>query len=346
MSGSFASNASTWQSFSTRSPNLNEPVSVLGIRALPYKSNPNQLQTLNIYVPNTDENQALIDTEVTALPSEATTSSSPRWLVYIHGGAWRDPYLTANAVEAAVAHLFVNPHSSAFDAVVSIDYTLSPMPTHPKLPYDPVKNNHSDPSREAHHPEHLGDVYTAFDYLRKLGLSVDSFVLAGHSCGACLMFQSVLRSPENYGLPNSMPSIPRPSALLGVNGLYGFKNLVHCLGPFHDHLDHVYQELLSIAFGEDQDKWAEASPADFDLEELRVRADAGLLPPVVMLDQSVEDQLVPVNQTETLEARLGQVNGLDVVRGHRSVGRHAAPWEQGDILSLAVLDLVEYLGKT
>ncbi len=337
---------SSWQSLSISSPNLNEPVPVIGVRHLPYKTNPNERQTLNIYVPETDKNHALIDTEVTALPREATAFTAPRWLVYVHGGAWRDPYLRANAVEAAVAHLFNDPQSSPFDAVVSIDYTLSPMPTHPKSPYDPIKNHNSDPSRGAHHPEHLRDVYTAFDYLHKLNLSDDSFILAGHSCGACLMFQSVLKSPENYGLHDFTNPIPRPSALLGVNGLYGFKNLVHGLGPSHDHLDHVYQELLSIAFGEYQDKWAEASPADFDVAELQGRADAGSLPRLIMLDQSVEDQLVPVNQTDVLEGHLRQVKGLDIIRGHRAVGRHAAPWEQGDTLSLAIIDLVEHLSKT
>ena len=79
----------------------------------------------------------------------------------------------------------------------------------------------------------------------------------------------------------------------------------------------------------------------FDPEELAVRVQAGKAPRLVVLHQSTEDQLVPVNQTEQLTEDLGQARGLRVVRGHRCTGKHAAPWEEGTMFWESVQDILK-----
>jgi kynurenine formamidase len=51
----------------------------------------------------------------------------------------------------------------------------------------------------------------------------------------------------------------------------------------------------------------------------------GRSPRLVVLDQSAEDELVPMNQKSRLESTLSTVNGLQVAQGHRCTGKHKAP---------------------
>ena len=329
---------SIWRAAQVTSPNLSAAVPVIIGRDIPYTSNNNSRQTLSIYLPAILENAGLIRRPVRSLPRSKSLSKLPRWQVHIHGGAWRDPFLSAASIEAAVAHAFYEPNNTLLDAIVSINYTLSPFPTQPTVPYDPEKDIHSDSSREAQHPDHFKDVLNAFSFLRKLGLVDGSYILTGHSAGACLALQTALPHPAHYGLPDLQPP-PVPAAILGLNGLYDLPNLVHELGASHEHLKGVYEDLISIAFGADQSTWQLASPTRLNVEKLARRAREGLLPGLVALDQSQEDQLVPVNQTESMLAKLREVEGLHVVRVYRLTGRHAAPWEEGNMLWLAVQDV-------
>ena len=178
--------------------------------------------------------------------------------------------------------------------------------------------------------------------LRSFGLTDGSYVLSGHSAGACIAAQAVLQSPAHHGLPE-LEEAPRPAALLGVNGLYDLPALIHGLGASHQHLRGEYEMLLTQAFGADQDQWPAASPASFDPAVISERVSAGRAPQLVVLDQSGADQLVPMDQRERFEATLRQVNGLRVVQGHRCTGRHAAPWEEGSMLWQSVRDTFQLL---
>lgn len=129
-----------------------------------------------------------------------------------------------------------------------------------------------------------------------------------------------------------MEAPPVPAAVLGLNGLYDLPNLVHKLSASHEHLSSVYENLISVGFGSDQSKWPSASPARLNIGKLEERLRDKLLPGLVVLDQSEEDQLVPVTQTDTMEAILRKGKGLRVVRDYRMHGRHAAPWEEGNML--------------
>lgn len=332
-----------WELASVASPHLAHPVSVVAAKDIPYLPNANRLQNLSIYLPQTSETSDLIGTPANSLPNHDSQSLLPRHHVHIHGGAWRDPQLTSESIEPAVAHAFSATDGSApITAVASINYTVSQFPTHPTLPYDAIKDNHSDPAREAKHPQHVSDVLHGFALLRSFGLTDQSYILSGHSCGACLSFQATLQPPRHYGLEN-LPDAPCPAALLGLNGLYDLPELVNELGASHEHLRDEYEMLLSNAFGTDKDKWPAASPARFDPAEIAERVRENKAPRLIVLDQSTEDQLVPMNQRERLEANLSKVSGLRVVEGHRCTGMHEAPWEQGVMIWESLQDIFRLL---
>lgn len=333
----------TWGFAEVTSPQLARPVPVVAAKNVAYVPNAKRFQNLNIYLPRTSETSNLIGIPASFLPDRGADSVSPRYHVHIHGGAWRDPELTSSSIEAAVAHAFSATDVSApITAVASLNYTLSQFPNHPTLPYDAVKDNHSDPAREAVHPQHVSDVLHGLALLRSFGLSDQSYILSGHSCGASLAFQAILQPPRHYGLEN-ISDAPRPSALLGLNGLYDFSALVNGLGGSHEHLRDDYEMLLSNAFGADQRTWPAASPARFDPAEIAERVRAGKAPGLVVLDQSTQDQLVPMNQRQRLRAYLSKVGGLRVVEGHRCTGSHAAPWEQGSMIWESLQDVLSLL---
>ena len=330
-----------WRTIDVTSPRLSGPVTVIAAVGIPYVSDANRLQNLNIYLPDTPEARSLIGTPASSLPGEKN-ANVPQYLVHVHGGAWRDPQLTAASVEPTVAHAFSSPDSASYiKAIVSINYTLSPYPTHPTLPYDPVKNHHSDPSREAVHPQHVKDVLDGLLFLKSFGLAERSYILSGHSCGACIAFQAMLQSPANYGL--DMPDVPCPAAIVGLNGLYDLPALVDGLDASHDHLRGDYGMLLSNAFGRDENTWVVASPARFDPTAVAKRVREGLVPRFILLDQSTEDQLVPMNQLDRFEGEIRKSEGVSVIKGTRCTGKHAAPWEQGLMMWESIQDTLTHL---
>jgi hypothetical protein len=335
----------TWELVELGSPHLDRPVAVVAARDIPYLPTSNRFQNLSIYLRRTQETAALIGRPATALPGAVTRSAAPACHVHIHGGAWRDPQLTSASIEPAAAHvLSAGEDETSIAAIASINYTVSKFPTHPTLPYDPIKDNHTDPAREAVHPQHVSDVLNAFALLVAFGLTDGSYVLSGHSCGACLAFQATLQPPTHYGLDH-LGDAPGPAALLGLNGLYDLPELVSGLGPSHEHLRDDYEMFLSNAFGADQRTWPAASPARFDPAAMVQRVRAGHAPPLVVLDQSAEDQLVPMRQRELLASRLREVDGLQVVEGHRLSGRHAAPWEEGVMIWESLQDVLALLAQ-
>ena len=331
-----------WREGEVTSPGLGRPVPVIAAIDVPYVAGGNRLQTVNLYLPVTPQNSALVGSPLAALPAPNAVSSLPRYYVHVHGGAWRDPQLLARSIEPAVAHLFADG-AAPVAAVASISYTLTHFPTHPTLPYDAATAKHADPAREALHPRHVGDVLKAFALLRSLGLADRSYILSGHSCGACLAFQSILKAPREHGVPD-VEDAPCPAAIFGLNGLYDLPALVDGLGPTHEHLREVYETLLSNAFGADPARWSAPSPALFDPHDVGVRLRRGRAPPLVVLDQSTEDQLVPMNQMVRLATTLERVEGLRVVQGRRCTGKHAAPWEGGVMIADSLRDVLAMLG--
>ncbi|KAF2176427.1 hypothetical protein K469DRAFT_742922 [Zopfia rhizophila CBS 207.26] len=174
------------------------------------------------------------------------------------------------------------------------------------------RDRHSNPSREARHPQHLRDVLSGFALLWELASMDGSYVLTGHSAGACLSMQLVLQAPEHFGLNVQAP--PCPAGAAGLNGLYDLPALVHGLGDSYAHLSAEYASLQGQAFGTDESAWASAIPALFDARVIEGHVKVGKAPKLVLINQSTEDQLVPMNQAERLEARSKGVKGMTVVR--------------------------------
>ncbi|MFJ9899875.1 hypothetical protein ACIQPR_41735 [Streptomyces sp. NPDC091280] len=340
------------------SPRLDRRIPVVAAKDIPYFLNANRLQNLSVYLPWTPRTAALVGTPVTSLPGADSPARRPQYLVHIHGGAWRDPRLTSASIEPTVAHAFSDgvlsgEEATGLTAIASLNYTVSqmdypapPVMTDPPVPYDAVKSNHTDPAREAVHPQHLSDVLHGLALLGTLGLTDDSYILSGHSCGACLASQSVLQPPRHYGLDH-LPGPPRPAALLGLNGLYDLPALVTAagLGASHAHLRDDYEAFLSRAFGADKGTWPDASPAGFDPMAIAGRIREGHSPRLVVLEQSAEDQLVPMTQRERMTATLSETAGLRIAHGHRLTGSHAAPWEEGLMIHQSVVDTLRMLRK-
>lgn len=338
-----AATQTVWKLDSLAIPHEARRTPIIAARNVPYTVEANERQNLNVYLPRTAQSLHLVEKPFNTLPHVQNEEALPRWHVHIHGGAWRDPLLRSRSIETEAAIAF-SDESRLIDGIISIDYTLSPFPTHPSLPYDMTKGDRDDPSREARHPQHVSDVLNAFRLLRSLGLNDGSYILTGHSAGACLAFQSHLMLPDHWGV--ALPRPPRPAALVGLNGLYDLPDLVYRLGDSHEHLSEVYKDLLAQAFGSDEIQWSIASPARLDTKQLDEKICKGEAPPLVLIDQSTEDQLVPTNQADTMESKLRQVRGLKVVRGQRCKGAHAAPWEGGQIIWDTLKDVFALLTGT
>ena len=85
-----------------------------------------------------------------------------------------------------------------------------------------------------------------------------------------------------------------------------------------------------------------AMPAS-TVADIAARIREGNDPRLVVLDQSTEDQLVPMNQKDRLVAALAQVSGSGFAQGHRLTGKHAAPWEEGITICQSLLDTLRLL---
>lgn len=326
----------TWQIHHVTSPHLPEPVPVLRALDIPTIDGGNRFQNVTLYRPLTPDTQPLAGTAVEPFLNTLPGADRPNILVHIHGGAWRDPQLTATSIEATVAHAFTST-DRPIQAIASLNYSVSQFPKHPALAYDARTAEQCDTAREAVHPDHLRDVLLGLRHLRSLGLTDRSYLLSGHSAGACLAFQAALLGPEAFGLDGDLVP-PTPAALFGINGLYDLPDLVDHPGASHAHVASEYENLLGYAFG-DRSRWPSASPSRLSGDTVSARLAEGLAPRLVVLDQSEQDQLVPMNQLDTMHAALLQVPGLLAARGRWAHGSHAHPWEDGLMLWSAVHDI-------
>lgn len=237
---------------------------MIAAKNIPYVQDGNRFQTLSVYVPRSPDTNDLVGQPADNvgqpadnLPSPPfSPGKSPRWQVHIRGGAWRDPQLTASSIEATAAHALCGEQPGPLVGIVSLNYTLTHFPTHPTLPYDSVEDQqHTDLSRDAVHPQHVRDVLRGLSRVRALGLADSSYVLTGHSAGACLslqaVYQAVYQAPSYWGIEAELEP-PIPAAHVAINGLYDLPDLVHGLGASHEGLRAVYAELLGHAFGGDE----------------------------------------------------------------------------------------------
>ncbi|KAH7354902.1 hypothetical protein BKA65DRAFT_604976 [Rhexocercosporidium sp. MPI-PUGE-AT-0058] len=281
------------------------------------------------------------------------------WIIYIHGGAWRDPLVTADSFISTVKSLTTN-HSSIFTTttsptdnkpfiagMASINYSLTPKT---------AANAKNDTSHRAKHPDHILDVLTALEYLQaKVGFG-EKYVLMGHSCGATLALQVAMGGREKW-LSSSSSTTPisnsssisamqvkKPIVIVGLNGLYDMPTLIRSPGEKHQQLQALYEEFTRRAFGDDEAIWKEISPvyvedwgkAEWVMEGKKARQ--------VVLVQSREDSQVSYWQLGAMRKSLlgGEANGNEAleVKELKAIGEHNDLWKEGTRLAEIVVDVM------
>ncbi|KAJ5226957.1 uncharacterized protein N7469_006963 [Penicillium citrinum] len=206
--------------------------------------------------------------------SVATLPPRPNgfWVIYIHGGAWRDPTITADSFEVTENILRKSPNLP-IAGYASISYRLSAHPNHPQDETTPAEE-----LRSAKHPDHIRDVEAALAFLQNTYAFGDKYILVGHSCGATLAFQAVMGAVAghrevrfNGGVndtgtgaetvstsPGPLPPrlTSQPIAIVGVAGIYDLRRL----RDEHSGIS-AYREFMEGAFGGDELLWDTVSPA-------------------------------------------------------------------------------------
>ncbi|KAJ0116141.1 hypothetical protein J7T55_005087 [Diaporthe amygdali] len=230
--------------------------------------------------------------------ADPATGAPKPWLIFIHGGAWRDPRSTFSEAEPTINTL-LDPSSqwhipdapSRVAGFASINYRLSP---HPSFSQD-TATTPSFATRSARHPDHLVDVLSGLRFLqRRLGFVDGGYVLFGHSAGAFLAYQALL-GPECLTGGGESSGVSLPAAVVGFEGIYDLVGLDGRMGG-------GYAGFMEAAFGTDRDAWRHASPATAG-GNFRDWADREG-PRLAVLAQSVGDELVDMPEVETMERRL------------------------------------------
>ena len=241
------------------------------------------------------------------------------WIVYIHGGAWRDPAIDATSFEPMQQRLLQSKVNDQIAGCASINYRLSSYPSHPSNPSDP-----SDPARNARHPDHINDVLTALLYLQNAYGFRDRYVLVGHSCGATLALQVAvkrywgLQYESTYALEHN---VKPPVAIVGLEGIYDVQAFDR------NHRDQpIYKDFLDNAFGSAD--WGVISPTSGRF------GDSWPDGKLVVIAHSSADELVEPEQAKLIQACLAaqgwqesdqrRVKFVELNSGHDEV------WQTGE----------------
>ncbi|KAK9389738.1 Alpha/Beta hydrolase protein [Lipomyces mesembrius] len=242
---------------------------------------------------------------LTIFPCSSTTPVP--WVVYIHGGAWRDPQQTKDMGIPILQQSLPATWGGA-----TLDYRLSPA---------------------VQHPAHLDDVLAALKSLvSEHGQFISHILIIGHSAGACIALQvlATLIAERKAG-GTSTHLCDRIKIVVGVEGIYDLVELGNEYPP--------YKGFISDAFGEDEELWDEASPSSIQWRELL--ADDFRLNAKIVLVQSAGDQLLSMNQTNAMQSILDNAGWnpeVKVING----GSHDATVESKALFDI-LRDLYKYL---
>ncbi|KAJ8112356.1 hypothetical protein OPT61_g5250 [Boeremia exigua] len=290
------------------------------IPAVPYAESSNVLQTLDVWLPR---------------PLEQSDPNGSTWIVYIHGGAWRDPTQDARCIEPTLSHLRKS-HATALSkiaGIASLNYRLSPYPSHPTAPSTP-----SDASRNATHPDHVRDVACALRFLAK-EYGMKTWVGAGHSCGATLLLQYV----SGIGLTDQDKDQAHggPAGLVLLCGIYNIPLLLQNHDPpaCPDNISSIYYDFIAGAFGRDRDMYRTVSPVAGRYEdELIERQQRDVM--CVTLDREGWGIVMEVGDGE---ANVGEGSRVLEIRDLK--GGHDWIWEDGEQVASLLADVVGRLVK-
>ncbi|KAF9872099.1 hypothetical protein CkaCkLH20_10436 [Colletotrichum karsti] len=255
-----------------------------------YSYGPNVLQSYDVYIP---------------VSANETAISDKYWIVYLHGGFYRDFAQNSTSIEAAITSLEVNNSdvlSNKVAGIASLNYRLS------ALPGVQPNNTPTNELQNARWPDHLNDAVAAVKDLGKRYPIDGKYVIGGHSVGAQISFLAILETLKDA-------SIPKPVGVLGTSGIYDYPQL-HATHPDYDYL-------VLNAMREDQ--LVEASPAKIDAE-------------------SRNDGLVPWDQVEAIEATLESVPELKSKTSIVELdGQHNEIWRGGVQLAKAFTETLALL---
>ncbi|OKL58915.1 hypothetical protein UA08_05471 [Talaromyces atroroseus] len=259
------------------------------------------------------------------------------WVIYIHGGAYRDKDILADSFsktyEILNKHPMIHNNVAAF---ASIDYRLSP---HPNSPQDPVKTPKSR-LRNAMHPDHLNDVQAALKVLQEKYAFQDQYVLVGHSVGATMSFQAVMNKVQGAD-PTSIAS-PKPRAVVGVCGIYDLRLIRNDFKEIQ-----IYDEFLKGALGPDEELWDRISPGKVaDSDGVASGWQNGQL---AVLANSTGDLVVNKHQADVMVKILEQwkslVEGRDVVELYDLREGHDDVWQKGEELANVIITTIKRLAR-
>lgn len=268
------------------------------------------------------------------LPAVTSSSDPSRlWIVFIHGGAWRDPAIDASSFEKTQQLLLSSPVAASIAGLASLNYRLSSYPSHKTDPSSP-----DDPARNARHPDHINDVLAALLYLQEKYQFEERYVLAGHSCGATLALQVAMKrywgSQYESTLALELNVVP-PTAVVGLEGLYDLPAYVmsHVKEP-------VVQDFIENAFGPEKEIWKAASPAYADFE------DSWQDGQLVVLGHSNGDELVEWEQCalmeKALKAQTWKENSNErQLKVLELSGKHDEVWQDGKEAARAIGAAIE-----
>ncbi|KAM0703105.1 hypothetical protein Q7P35_009803 [Cladosporium inversicolor] len=277
-----------------------------------------------VYLPSLQYAEAseLNTLSVTLLRQPERNDPARLFLVYIHGGAWRDPAIPASSFASTEKHLLSNATPGIKDrisGIASINYRLSAYPAHPTNPSNP-----HDPARNARHPDHINDVLKAILYLQEKYNFGNRYVLIGHSCGATLALQVSMKRfwGSQYDPTAALElNVEPPLAIVGVSA---------CLPRLGGECD-----------GQREEGLGEASPVNGDYE------DGWQDGKLAVLVHSEDDELVVMKQPETMWKVLGE-QGFSEKAGSENVRKfvkvkgvkHDEIWEDGKALAEVILRTV------
>ncbi|CAM1508417.1 Fc.00g052650.m01.CDS01 [Cosmosporella sp. VM-42] len=258
--------------------------------------------------------------------TDSPDPTSGRWIIFIHGGGWRDPRNTSDDFWPSIKHLLSSGRDkSDFRGFISIDYRLSP---HPQFPQNLDKTPGPE-LRNARHPDHIQDIFLALKFLQDEFQLSNDYVLVGHSAGATLAFQVLMGDAALEG--QSHPRAPLPAAIIGISGIYDLVNL-------NARFDGQYASFIGGSFGDDQSVWEKASPRRFSGSFKKIWPGKG----IIKLAWSSEDTLIDEAEIDDMGARLKK-DGVPFQATKKLKGEHDFVWEDGSQICPLVLDTLDIL---
>lgn len=288
-------------------------------------------------------------------PEKRSTAEAGLWVVYIHGGYFRDPKVDSTSLKPAIEYLETGrvtsdstpsnsrassrnnsrrPSVSEVDnaatwsdirhkiqGYASINYRLSP---HPAYPQDPAQTA-SYTLNTAQYPDHLTDVLAALTHFQSHHPEVGAnYMLAGHSVGATLALLALLKLHDR--------GLHCPKAVIGLSGIYDFE-AIHRSNP-------DYKYITGNAMAPDQ--FGTASPAQKPLDTYQHEWRAPIKN--LLIAHSHDDGLVPWAQVERVDQLFRSSTDIhtEVLELH---GAHNDIWAKGEELARAIEKAVEMCMK-